>query len=190
MNLSVSHASWQSHCQLSMLNSSELPCQQGSHRLSIMTPPAPNAVFTKIIGHFRQQVPNVRWEISQIWIEYKPIRHMSDEPWKFFIYTANDTPAEILSRDFSHTLLNAIPSQHHFSLCRHALSLLTVICGPIIHEACSVGANGLAAQYWNTAQGFPGHGTWRLAFAPQPGSPRRSLRHVDDFIHNLDSLVV
>ena len=123
MNLSVSHASRQSHCQHNMLNSSELPCQQGSHRSSIMTPPAPNAVFTKILGHFRQLVPNVRWEISQIWIQYKPIRHMSDEPWKFFIYTANDTPAEILSRDVSHTLLNAILSQHHFSLCRLAFVL-------------------------------------------------------------------
>ena len=69
MNLSVSHASRQSHCQHSMLNSSELPCQQGSHRSSIMTPPAQNAVFTKIIGHFRRLVPNVWWEISQIWIE-------------------------------------------------------------------------------------------------------------------------
>ena len=123
MNLSVSHASRQSHCQHNMLNSSELPCQQGSHRSSIMTPPAPNAVFTKILGHFRQLVPNVRWEISQIWIQYKPIRHMSDEPWKFFIYTSNDTPAEILSRDVSHTLLNAILSQHHFSLCRLAFVL-------------------------------------------------------------------
>ena len=116
---------------------------------------------------------------------------MSDEPLKFFIYTANDTSAEILSRDFSHTLLNAIPSQHHFSLCRLAKwALLTVICGPIIHEACSAGANGLAAQYWNTALGFPGHATCRLAFTPQPGSPRRSLGHVDDFIHNFDLLVV
>ena len=69
MNLSVSHASRQSHCQHNMLNSSELLCQQGSHRSSIMTPPAPNAVFTKIRGHFRQLVPNVRWEISQICIE-------------------------------------------------------------------------------------------------------------------------
>ena len=31
---------------------------------------------------------NVWWEISQIYIEYtKPIRQMSDEPWKFFAYT-------------------------------------------------------------------------------------------------------
>ena len=70
------------------------------------------------------------------------------------------------------------------------LSLLTVLCGPTIHEACSAGANGMAAQYWNTALGFPGHATWRLAFTPQQGSPRRSLGHVDDFIHNLDLLVV
>ena len=76
VNLSVSHASRQSHCHHNMLNSSELPCQRGSHRSSIMTPPAPNAGFTKIIGHFRQLVPNVWWEISQIWIEFKPIRHV------------------------------------------------------------------------------------------------------------------
>ena len=32
--------------------------------------------------------PNVRWEISQIWIEYiKPIGQMSDESWKFLGYT-------------------------------------------------------------------------------------------------------
>ena len=50
-----------------------------------------NAVFTKIIGHvghFRWLGPNVRWEISRIWIEYiKPIGQMSDESWKFFGYT-------------------------------------------------------------------------------------------------------
>ena len=48
--------------------------------------------FMKIIGHvrhFRWLGPNVWWEISQIWIQYiKPIGQMSDEPWKFFSYTA------------------------------------------------------------------------------------------------------
>ena len=59
---------------------------------------APNfsstTVFTKIIGHvghFRWQGPNVRWEISRIWIEYiKPIGQMSDESWKFFGYTGTN----------------------------------------------------------------------------------------------------
>ena len=54
------------------------------------------AVFMKIIGHvrhFRWLGPNVWWEISQIWIEYiKLIRQMSDEPWKFFGYTAIGQP--------------------------------------------------------------------------------------------------
>ena len=49
------------------------------------------AVFMKIIrhvGHFPWLEPNVWWEISQILIEYiKPIRQMSDEPWKFFAAT-------------------------------------------------------------------------------------------------------
>ena len=48
-------------------------------------------VFMKTIrhiGHFRWLVPNVSWEISQIWIEYiKPIGQISDESWKFFGYT-------------------------------------------------------------------------------------------------------
>ena len=52
---------------------------------------AMTSVFTKIIGHighFRWHGPNVRWEISQIWIEYiKSIGQMSDEPWKFFGYS-------------------------------------------------------------------------------------------------------
>ena len=51
-------------------------------------------VLTKIIGHvahFRWPGPNVWCEISQIWIEYiKPMRQMSDEPRKFFSYTAID----------------------------------------------------------------------------------------------------
>ena len=49
-------------------------------------------MFTKIIGHvghFWWLCPNVWWEISQNWIEYiKPFGQMSDEPWKFFCYTA------------------------------------------------------------------------------------------------------
>ena len=102
MNLSVSHASRQSHCQHNMLNSSELPCQQGSHRSSIMTPPAPNAVFTKILGHFRQLVPNVRWEISQIWIQYKPIRHMSDEPWSFHLHCKWHSSRNLIAGRLSH----------------------------------------------------------------------------------------
>ena len=40
--------------------------------------------------NFRWLGPDVWWEISQIYIEYiKPIRQMSDEPWKFFAYTDN-----------------------------------------------------------------------------------------------------
>ena len=190
MTLSVSHASRQSHCQHNMFNSSELPCQQGSHRSSIMTPPAPNAVFTKILGHFRQLVPNVRWEISQIWIEYKPIRHMSDEPWKF----SSTLQMTLQPKSYRGTSLTPCLMPFWANTISHCagllLSSLTVLCGPTIHEACSAGANGLAAQYWNTALGFPGHATWRLAFTPQQGSPRRSLEHVDDFIHNLDLLVV
>ena len=50
------------------------------------------AVFTKIIGHvghFRWLGPNVWRKTSQIWREYiKPVRQMSDDPWKFFSYTA------------------------------------------------------------------------------------------------------
>ena len=49
--------------------------------------------FTKIlghVGHFRWLGPNVWWEILQIWIKYiKPIKQMSDEPWKFFRYIVN-----------------------------------------------------------------------------------------------------
>ena len=38
--------------------------------------------------HFWWLEPNVWWEISQICREYiKPIRQMSDEPWKFFAFT-------------------------------------------------------------------------------------------------------
>ena len=52
-------------------------------------------VFTKIIGHvghFRWLDPNVWWEISQFRIEFiKPIRQMSDEPWKFFGNTVMPT---------------------------------------------------------------------------------------------------
>ena len=49
------------------------------------------AAFMKIIGHighFQWLGPNDWWEISQIWIDIKPIGQMSDEPWKFFGYTA------------------------------------------------------------------------------------------------------
>ena len=50
------------------------------------------SVYAKYVGHvkhFRWLGPNVWWEILQIYIEYiKPIRQMSDEPWKFFAYTA------------------------------------------------------------------------------------------------------
>ena len=177
MNLSVSHASRQSHCQHNMLNSSELPCLQGSHRSSIMTPPAPNAVFTKILGHFRQLVPNVRWEISQIWIEYKPIRHMSDEQWKF----SSTLQMTLQPKSYRGTSLTPCLMPFWANTISHCagllLSLLTVLCGPTIHEACSAGANGLAAQYWNTALGFPGHATWRLAFTPQQVTRARRWLH-------------
>ena len=60
----------------------------------------PISVFTKIIGHvrhFRWLGLNVWWEISHILIEYiKPIGQMSDEPWKFFSYTAISCPYSCL----------------------------------------------------------------------------------------------
>ena len=46
------------------------------------------SVQAKNVGHFRWLGSNVWWEISQIYIEHiKPIRQMSDEPWKFFANT-------------------------------------------------------------------------------------------------------
>ena len=40
------------------------------------------------VGHLRWLGPNVWWEISQIYTEYKKlIRQMSDGAWKFFTYT-------------------------------------------------------------------------------------------------------
>ena len=38
------------------------------------------SVFMKIIGHFRWLGPNVRWEISQIWIEYIKV-HRTNVRW-------------------------------------------------------------------------------------------------------------
>ena len=115
---------------------------------------------------------------------------MSDELWKF----SSTLQMTLQPKSYRGTSLTPCLMPFWANTISHCagllLSLLTVLCGPTIHEACSAGANGLAAQYWNTALGFPGHATWRLAFTPQQGSPRRSLKHVDDFIHNLDLLVV
>ena len=151
-----------------------------------MTPPAQNAVFTKIIGH----VGHFRWlgpkglmrDFTNLIRIYKA--HPTNVWWTESFSSTLQMTLQPISQDFSHTLPNAIPSQHHFSLCRLAFVLAQLIVAQL-HEACSVGAQGLAAQYWNTANqsppGFPGHATWRLAFTPQLGSPRRSIRHVDEF---------
>ena len=124
-----------------------------------MTPPAQNAVFTKIIGH----VGHFRWlgpkglmrDFTNLIRIYKA--HPTNVWWtESFSFTLQMT-LQPISQDFSHTLPNAIPSQHHFSLCRLAFVLCPIPC----------------------------HAIWRLAFTPQLGSPRRSIRHVDEFIHNL-----
>ena len=60
--------------------------------------------------------PKAWWEISQTWLEYKA--QPTNVWWtESFSSTLQMTLQPIL-QDFSHTLLNAIPSQHHFSLCR------------------------------------------------------------------------
>ena len=110
---------------------------------------------------------------------------MSDELWKF----SSTLQMTLQPKSYCGTSLTPCLMPFWANTISHCagllLSLLTVLCGPTIHEACSAGANGLAAQYWNTALGFPGHATWRLAFTPQQGSPRRSLKHVDDFSSTL-----
>ena len=66
------------------------------------------------VRHFRWLGPNVWWKISQIYIEYiKPIRQMSDEPWKFFTYTAtaslssfDNWSESIILTDLPHTQCN------------------------------------------------------------------------------------
>ena len=110
---------------------------------------------------------------------------MSDEPWKFFIYTANDTPAEILSRDACHTLLNAILSQHHFSLCRLAFVLahstmwpnytwgrssLRPLQQPVAD--CSARCTCLASQLMYAADAYP-----QANPAPAQGLPWHALLH-------------
>ena len=64
---------------------------------------AQNPVFMKIIGHFWWLGPNVWWEISQIWIKYiKPIGQIdvTDESWKFFGYTDNQTNCLMCRKTF------------------------------------------------------------------------------------------
>ena len=142
MNLSVSHVSRQSHCQHSMLNSSELPCQQGSHRLSIMTPPAPNAVFTKIVGHFRRLGPNVWWEISQIWIDISPsdICLMNHESF------SSTLQMTLQPKSYRGTSLTPCLMPFRANTISHfaglLLSLLTVICGPLYMRHVWLGLTG------------------------------------------------
>ena len=63
MNLSVLHASKQSHCQHSLAYTPELPCQQAS-RLSpviLMTPPAPMTPPADLITGLLPHIANAFW---------------------------------------------------------------------------------------------------------------------------------
>ena len=121
----------------------------------------PDPVFTKIIGHVKHfwwLGPNVWWEISQIWIEYKPIRQMSDEPRKFCGYTADpcfiitvsaDTIAPNRARPSAGTVLTEKLYMFAFKFCWLSM-ILCYFCGPdvVIQNGC-----------WNPAKS---HGTLRV----------------------------
>ena len=158
-------------------------------------------LFMKIndghVRHFRWLGPNVwwAWETSQIWIEYiKPIRQMSDEPWKFFGYTGMkpkqshfpSRKSEFKVNSCNQYAISVLASHHKaIKLCVNWLSNGTIVSslrqatGPEKRVVCS----GVCLGFFNPRVHCHVHAQWHFSSSGRDLSIHRRIADVCFELH-------